>query len=445
MRNGFDWGYTSQEASESWFTAIMVCLAPFGSCFKRESRHENEKRASMVVNSQPNLYPRPVFISDPESQVAGWKSRKGTKTSSRSSRTSSAGRTRSLSDGSSHRPLISAPSDFRHVHSGSFQLEPDTYSSREQPVSRSGPDDQHADGIGTRKNHDPPLELSIYVPDHRLSPNFPDFELPRTAALLPPPAHYTERSEQVQRLSRQLSSCSSQSFHVPRRQVGGRPSTARDDVPPPRVPARSRHRARAYAVPEVDAIRERVANALLEVEYLQRRIDDVIERQSLYVGSRPSTPRSMAHTMPELMPSVPALPSAALSFAERLNARLARPRSLHVTAPGSADYQGPVQEDKRARKPPPLPLVFRPALRKKKPFSAAPTGLFSGQELANKAGFASTTNKAKSVKGNDAFYEIVAGPPGRRSCESFDSISTWHTEDENQTAPASGGHQEAHS
>jgi hypothetical protein len=34
---------------------------------------------------------------------------------------------------------------------------------------------------------------------------------------------------------------------------------------------------------------ERVANAMLERDRLQEQIDDLIERQSIYISSRPST------------------------------------------------------------------------------------------------------------------------------------------------------------
>ena len=106
------------------------------------------------------------------------------------------------------------------------------------------------------------------------------------------------------------------SFHVPRRPVGSLPGTppatssgvmtlppVRPETsprtaspPPPRVPPKSR--VRSYTAPEtVDHLKERIAEALLEKERLQDMIDDVIERQSVYLGSRPSTSHSMAAHM----------------------------------------------------------------------------------------------------------------------------------------------------
>jgi hypothetical protein len=48
----------------------------------------------------------------------------------------------------------------------------------------------------------------------------------------------------------------------------------------------------------METIKERVASAMNEVEQLQRKINDIIERQSLYTASRPSTAHSMARTIP---------------------------------------------------------------------------------------------------------------------------------------------------
>ena len=75
------------------------------------------------------------------------------------------------------------------------------------------------------------------------------------------------------------------------------PLVTQDDMPP-LIPPKAKARARAYTSPEVDVIKERVASAMIEVERLQKQIDDVIERQTLYTASRPSSPQSMARTMP---------------------------------------------------------------------------------------------------------------------------------------------------
>lgn len=423
---------------------MMVCLTPFGSCFEPESPDGNEKHPSMIVNNQPAFHPRPVGRSESEYQDSDRKKTQGlTRQSFASSRTSFTRRSRFWSDSSSRRPLISAPSGFRHVQSGSFRFEFDMRSSRVQSASR--PCQSASDDFVTReKKYVHPLELGIYLPDHRISPILPHFEFP-SIITPPPPAYCAERSEQDHLLSRQRSH-SSTSFHIPRRQLVGSPSTTQDGVLRPRIPAKSKYRARAYTAPEVDTIRERVASALIEVEYLQKQIDDAVERQNLYASIWPSISHSMAHTMPNLepMPSIPALPPEAPSFAERLNADMQRPQNASCQR---ILVHEDIHEGKKAGKsritqtcddgplPPPLPLVFRPPLRKKKSFSAVSTWLFPGQETAKNASFESITNKPKPVKGNNGFYQIVTGPSGRRSYESFDSISTWHTEDEDRTVP----------
>ncbi|KAG5982418.1 hypothetical protein E4U55_001925 [Claviceps digitariae] len=398
-----------------------------------------KKPVSMIINSQPCFHPRPVGLSTSEHQVSDWRAQKSAKKSFGPKRTSVTGRSHYLSDGTLRRPLISAPSDFRHVQSGFCQPESNK-SSRAQPVSR--PIISNAQAFVTQKENARPLEPSIYLPDHqRISPILPHLEFARVATSTPPPAYCAERSEQVHHLSRQHSD-SSQSFDIPRRQLHDSP---------PRVPAKSKHRARAYTSPKVDAIRERVASALMEVELLQKQIDNVIKRQSLYVTSRPSTSHSMAQTTPVgtasmAMPSIPALPPAAPSFSERLNADVNRQRTLTLKT-NPASCQRLDHEDEGRSQPctrqrcdvgplsHPLPLVPRPPLRKKKSFSAVSSWLFSDQELTKTTEFEPVTNDLKPVKGKDGFYQIVSGPPGRCSFQSFDSISTWYTEDGDQTSP----------
>ncbi|KAG6003676.1 hypothetical protein E4U43_000888 [Claviceps pusilla] len=418
----------------------------------------------MVINRQPYFYPRPVGLPESEYQIADWRNPKSTKKIVGPSRTIFVKKSRYSSDGPLRRPLISAPSDFRHVQSGSYQLEIKT-SSSSQPLPR--PVISDPDVFAGRKNTSRPSELSIYLPDHqRMSPFLPQFEFPKIATPTPPSAYCAERSAQVHHLSRQRT-YSSRSFQIPPPgQLDASPSTTQgNDNTPPRIPAKSKYRGRARTASEVDTIRARVESALIEVEYLQKQIDNVIERQSLYITSPPSTSHSTAQTTPwnlflalglfavsltfdiVSMPSSPAQPPAAPSFTERLNADANRPPPLTLKGPEPTSYQKSVDQNERRRKhcfPPschdaallrPLPLVPRPPLRKKKSFSAVSTWLFSDQELTKKAHFEPITNEPKSVKGKDGFYQIVSGPPGRRSFESFDSISTWHTEDEDQTSP----------
>lgn len=136
------------------------------------------------------------------------------------------------------------------------------------------------------------------MPENQISPLLPHFQFPIPpipAAAHLPQRRATDASSNDQSHER---SYSSMSFHVPRKAgVDGSPSTLQDEIPP-LIPPKAKARARAYTSPEVDVIKERVASAMIEVERLQRQIDDVIERQSLYAPSRPSTAHSMARTMP---------------------------------------------------------------------------------------------------------------------------------------------------
>ncbi|KAJ6444253.1 histidine acid phosphatase [Purpureocillium lavendulum] len=284
------------------------------------------------------------------------------------------------------------------------------------------------------------------MPDNNTSPILPHFDVPRVMTP-PPPAYFASRTDEDHELMRQRS-YSSMSFHVPRRHVfDGSPSTTQDEAPP-RIPPKSKNRMRAYTSTDVDAIKERVASAMIEVERLQKQIDEVIERQSLYANSRPSTPHSIARTMPELepMPSIPALPPAAPSFAERLNSELERPHTAPIKAAPSSTItsvpgigaRGPASPRRDDRPPPPpLPLVLRPPLRKKKSFSRVSSWLFPGSETGPGAGHASVTNIPMPIKGHEGFYQCIraASLPGRRSYDSLDSWSTWDSAEEQQTAP----------
>lgn len=153
------------------------------------------------------------------------------------------------------------------------------------------------------------------------------------------------------------------------------------------------------------------------------------------------------------MPSIPALPPAAPSFAERLNADAERPQTAPIktsvnatlshrkTAPED-NFRATMKQNQAMCEsqilPPPLPLVLRPPLRKKKSFSRVSTWLFPGQDQGKTVGFDAVTNKPGPVKNKGGFYQIVSskGTVGQRSCESIDSISTWQTGDEQHTTPS---------
>ncbi|KIL90634.1 hypothetical protein FAVG1_06369 [Fusarium avenaceum] len=431
----------------------------------------DEKRSYPVIYDQPIHHPQPVAMPD---------YRKMSDKSTRDSVSSKRRRFWSFSS-NSRRPLISAPSDFRHVSTSTdpFFDYPESTPSR---ASNLRPAKQLP--------HRPyrPLELSIYQPDNFVSPIMPHFD-PRPANPAPS-SDYSEcvsdlsdgKSEEVKpSLEHQKSfSDSPMSFHFPRRQMtGSAPSSSHgEDEIPPLIPPKSRGRPRAYSSPNVDKVKERVASAMLEVEKLQKQIDDVIERQSLYVPSRPPTPHSVARTMPvmssmnhpgdeplpltftelEPMPSIPALPPAAPSFAQRLNSDIIeRPHTAPIRSP-RAPVRTPITPPRRAQTPgeprtpstppsrpkredmpppPPLPLVLRPPLRKKKSFSRVSSWLFPGSQHSRNMSFDSVTNVPRPIKGNQGFYQVSLGETSerRRSTDSADTVSTWESDEEDRTVP----------
>ncbi|KAJ9427316.1 histidine phosphatase superfamily [Fusarium oxysporum] len=367
---------------------------------------------------------------------------------------------------SSRRPLISAPSDFRHVSTAA-----DPFLDYPEPTPSRASNLRPAKQLPHRPYR--PLELSIYQSDNGVSPIMPHFE-PRPANPAPSSDYSgcvsdSQPEEVKPSLEHQKSfSDSPMSFHFPRRQaLGSAPSSSHgEDEIPPLIPPKSPGRPRAYSSPDVEKVKERVANAMLEVEKLQKQIDDVIERQSLYVPSRPPTPHSVARTMPgmssiygpgdeplpptssdlEPMPSIPALPPAAPSFAQRLNSDIIeRPHTAPIRPPRTpvrtpitpprrsrtpGEQRSPSTPPSRPRRddmppPPPLPLVLRPPLRKKKSFSRVSSWLFPGSQHNRNMSFDSVTNAPRPIRGNQGFYQVSLGGASehRRSTESVDTVT----------------------
>lgn len=155
------------------------------------------------------------------------------------------------------------------------------------------------------------------------------------------------------------------------------------------------------------------------------------------------------------MPAIPALPPSAPSFAERLNPDLRRspltptaPSTIH-TAPAEPNvsfpelvprplqvvpFQGPPTPPRSRGEDtpiqPPLPLVLRPPLRKKKSFSRVSTWLFPGHQRG--VSIDSITNAPRPVRGMEGFYQSVSPPvtaASRRSGETVSTVGTWVTED----------------
>ncbi|SPN98611.1 uncharacterized protein DNG_01656 [Cephalotrichum gorgonifer] len=395
-------------------------------------------------------------------------------------------KTRAASSSTSRRPRISSPTDFRHIYSHPNHFSADAF-------EYSAP---------TTGQHPPfhPLQVGV---GRNLSPILPYFESAGMAATPPPPAsRFGEVRDDDDDVFRVVTpppaarlreardgegfnlrrSHSSLSFHVPRRPVTAysHPNTSPKNSPhevrtgspqPPPVPPKSR--ARANTAPEVvDHLKERIAEALLEKERLQEMIDDVVERQSIYLGSRPSTAHSLATHVPsraDPLPAIPALPSSAPSFAERLNPDLRRQPQTPTVPPAPTQlpppennasfpelvprplqvlpFQGPPTPPRSrgaedAPLQPPLPLVLRPPLRKKKSFSRVSTWLFpSGsahQRHQRGLSIDSITNVPRPIRDADGFYQCAVSPPvtaesRRMSGESVSSVSTWESEEE--TAP----------
>jgi hypothetical protein len=279
------------------------------------------------------------------------------------------------------------------------------------------------------------------------------------------------------------------SFHIPRRPVRTESVASRgweeaDGLP--RIPPKAKARQRAYTAPSVEGMVERIASAMLEKEKLQAEIDSVIERSSIYISSRPSTAYGMPDNADDFepMPSIPALPAAAPSFAERLSserppttssstapiriprretsyedasavfhkppsAAKSHPQPLNSNATGisSASFTHSRRTGQRSNTPedrplaPPLPLVLRPPLRKKKSFSRVSSWLGSEgihhlqrQQHGREMSFDSITNQPMPVTGRDGFYQCVVptssnngnAPAGKGSDgASLSTLSTW--------------------
>ncbi|KAI0111934.1 hypothetical protein F4814DRAFT_424126 [Daldinia grandis] len=412
------------ETYASWSFSISECCSSF------TSSHSDEKpRQPAVPDSFGIIYQGPSFVPPPSAESF----RPGTGTSSLeqaprkrhgSGQSSFSARKLLLrpSSPSSRRPQISAPTNFRHLYSESFRF-PDygLAQVRPQPASFR------------------PLELSIYVSDKRLSPILPHFDSP-VPPVTPPQRVFTlsSRSEDSPHIPHSRS-YSSMSFHIPRRPVndGSVFDSPQSDISMPQRPQLAKLRSRtssASSSPMMEDLVERVATAMLERDKIQEQIDDVIERQSIYVSSRPST----AHGQPEMapMPDIPALPPNAPSFSERLSSD--RPHTALSQTSVRMPYKANSSRKVENRvPPPPLPLRLRPPLRKKKSFSRVSTWLFPGGEPNRDISLDSLTNGPRPITGADGFYQIHDLEENRRgSVDTLSTNSNWTIEEE-QTLPTS--------
>ncbi|KAK2021965.1 hypothetical protein LX32DRAFT_699008 [Colletotrichum zoysiae] len=283
-----------------------------------------------------------------------------------------------------------------------------------------------------------------------LSPILPHFDM----ITPPPPARLKPNPEDDVFGPSHEPKYSPMSFHLPRKPSASPSITTASDTPP-RIPPKSR--ARSHTSSSTEIMKERIACAMLEVDKLQHEIDLVMKRQSCYTNSRPSTSHSVALMVHEddSLPTVPALPPAAPSFAERLNPGIERPHTAPPRPPGHIPHQGmvfaaddtaalitpPPSRGRETRPlPPPLPLVLRPPLRKKKSFSRVSTWLFpggaAGQHHERGISSDSITNFPRPVKDREGFYQCVQVPQERHaSINSISTVSTSESDDGGQTAP----------
>ncbi|KAL8396495.1 hypothetical protein RB594_009925 [Gaeumannomyces avenae] len=448
------------EAYNAWLDSLSSCYATISPCLNRRNKNPSrqlmEKDEFLVYRHQPSITPPPTFGPStgtaardeafPEQRPASTRRGQGRRRRS----FSVTKRFWSHGSSSSRRPKISAPSNFRHIHSESFQF-PSAAPARP----------------GRRPRSFRPLELSIYVDDN-LSPILPHLVSGQGNVSPPAPAHVHSSSfdSNGSTLGHQRS-LSSLSFHLQRRPVPQQAASSstrdsEDPETPPRIPPRSRRRA-GSSPEQVDRMVERVASAMMERDRLQAEIESIVERQSVYMGSRPSTAYDMQDLEP--MPEIPALPAAGRpSFVERLSIEqlgTERPR----TAPPKTFSQGfgiespiyevpdvfyvpqvpmrpryvtqPTETMPERQLAPPLPLVLRPPLRKKRSFSRVSNWLFPADGPAQRErgmSFDSVTNAPLPVTDRDGFYTCIA--PARRT--SFETISTscsWDTQTEERTQP----------
>ncbi|ROW01188.1 hypothetical protein VSDG_02673 [Cytospora chrysosperma] len=438
------------------------------------NRSGSEKRYYQVFYDQPRSPPRPRAV--PQRPASKGKLQKESRRATTAGKQAEMGwldRNFRAGKRKAPRPLISDPFNFQHTGTGSVA----EYMASAPELPRSAPPFR-------------PLQLSIYERDNQMSPLLPHFT-DNDDALLRPERALTRNSnrdtfdEDATTLAHSRS-YSSLSFHIPRRPLNEASSfitatASNDGDSPPRIPPRARTRPRAYTSPSVEAIVERIASAIIERDIIQEEIESVIERQSISL-SRPGSAYGQFPHDTEPMPAIPAMPPSAPSFAERVS--IERPRTAPSTqstfnsayppppppftgrsqsfdAPGASQppssaplVRRPVPQSAFNSHPPwrspqiidntidmgvplapPLPLVLRPPLRKKKSFSRVSSWLFPAgvEDRGHSAppgrhtrdvSIDSVTNAPLPLADRDGFYQTL--PPsavfsGRRS--SFDSVS----------------------
>ncbi|KAI6363095.1 hypothetical protein MCOR25_006037 [Pyricularia grisea] len=436
------------EAYSLWLKSISSCAscAPtMVPCLDRQkaARHEVEKADFVIYSNQPGFIPPPSLGPLASTTEAEPLVDRPASAARRAGRRVFSVQKRFLSRGpsSARRPRISAPTNFQHISSGSLQFPPPSRP-RQRPRSFR------------------PLELSIHSVNNYLSPMLPHFDPEDLEPCIttPQPAHIRDSFDSDSSTLTYQESTYSSLFHIPRRPLPQRPVIPGDNNDsPPRIPSRSHRRATLTPPERVEMMVERIASAMIEKDTLQSDIDSVVQRQSIYMGRAPLTAPGVEKIAP--MPSIPATPAAGPSFAQRLS--LDRPQTAHrkavaieistITAPPVFDVSQMSSTPARLTsqstheligKPvgPPLPLVFRPPLRKKKSFSHVSTTWLSPkdsgeQDRARGTSFESATNEQNLPMENNDYYTCVAAPPVRRaSIATVSSMSSWSAEEEQSYA-----------
>ncbi|KAI6404206.1 hypothetical protein ACKVWL_002375 [Pyricularia oryzae] len=436
------------EAYSLWLKSISSCASCAPSmipCLDRQkaARHEVEKTDFVIYSDQPGFIPPPSLGRLASTTEAEPLVERPASAARRAGRRVFSVQKRFLSRGSSsaRRPRISAPTNFQHISSGSLQFPPPSRP-RQRPRSFR------------------PLELSIHsVNNYLLSPMLPHFEQEDREPCItaPQPAHIRDSFDSDTSTLTYQESTTSSLFHIPRRPLPQRPVSPGDsNGSPPRVPSRSRLRATLTSPERVEMMVERIASAMIEKETLQSDIDSVVQRQSIYAGRASLSAPGVEKIAP--MPSIPATPAAAPSFAQRLS--LDRPHTAPqkavaievstITAPPAFDISQLSMTQARFISQSThellgrpighsLPLVFRPPLRKKKSFTNISTWLSpndSGEQDRDRgSSFESATNERTLTMENNDYYTYVAAPPARRaSIVTVSSMSSWSAEEEQSYA-----------
>ncbi|KAF7900264.1 uncharacterized protein EAF01_007566 [Botrytis porri] len=381
------------DAQMAWLTSSINC------CAAGEDVESCEPEKSMrIINGQPQLISPPLSqpperpptasaFERPETRGNEW-ARTRSRTSSRGSSFTLKG---NLSSRASNRMVIGAPYNFQHHTETSYVREPERVVLRKEPKLR-------------------PLELSIYLPGHRLSP-LPEFG-----------PHFNEETKN--RPLVHMRSESALEFRVPRKPVLSTVMERRsmnteelldalsNDLPHER-PTRLRANTEPLAY-------ERVKSALLENMELDkklRELDDAIERRSIYLASRPVSRASRAESRQERresiyseftepMPPITELPLHHVHH--RPHTAPSRPRRMKSL---DSSLHAPKFLKERPL-PPPLPLVLQtPQItHRRKSLSRVSSWLFpSGSEHQHSRHMSldSVTNTPRPVTSRDGFYQCV--------------------------------------